>query len=398
MGVVVGVMRKADSPSHPTPHYYKCMVDTARGGRNAAALAILALSALVLTPFLFQRTLARLRVTITTALDPAGQSTSDVQLSLAREVGAIRGYLLTGDATLIDEYRVARAAQDRALTALADVRGLDSSIVLRATQLDQAARDWNVVNDRLAKGLMTIAAATVELPKQQAKYSRALNATESLERQITNTISTTRARVQSVESWWARASIVLTVLAGVAALIVIMMMRTSHTQSALARTDPLTGLYNRLGFDELATRELSRARRNGAAITLVSFDLDGFKAVNDRQGHAAGDQLLRSVGNAIRGAIRDIDVAARLGGDEFAVLLPDNRANPPERAVERIHSVIVAALAREQWPVTLSVGAVTVTGHAIGIDEMIHTSDTLMYRVKNAGKNAIHHEHLVPTN
>ncbi|MEO5567068.1 MAG: GGDEF domain-containing protein, partial [Gemmatimonadaceae bacterium] len=346
---------------------------------------------------LFQRTVARHRATITTALDPARQGTSDVQLSLAREVGAIRVYLLTGDSALIGEYRLARAAQDRALTALAGVRGLDSAIVLRATQLDKAARDWNVVNDRLAQGLLTVAAATAELPRQQEKYSRALDATESLETQITNTINATRMRVQSLESWWARASMVLTVLAGAAALMVILMMRTAHTQSALARTDPLTGLYNRLGFDELATRELSRARRNGAAITLVSFDLDGFKAVNDRQGHAAGDQLLRSVGRAIRAAIRDIDVAARLGGDEFAVLLPDNRANPPERAVERIHGVIVEALAREKWPVTLSVGAVTVTGHAIGIDEMIHTSDTLMYRVKNAGKNAIHHEHLVPT-
>ena len=165
----------------------------------------------------------------------------------------------------------------------------------------------------------------------------------------------------------------------------------------MARTDPLTGLYNRLGFDELATRELSRARRNGAAITLLSFDLDGFKAVNDRQGHAAGDQLLRSVGNAIRSAIRDIDVAARLGGDEFAVLLPDNRANPPERAVERVHGVIAEALARERRAVTLSVGAVTVTGQTIGIDEMIHASDTLMYRVKNAGKNAILHEHMEPS-
>ncbi|MEO5569257.1 MAG: hypothetical protein ABIR92_12240, partial [Gemmatimonadaceae bacterium] len=76
------------------------MVDAARGGRNAAALAILALSALVLTPFLFQRTVARHRATITTALDPARQGTSDVQLSLAREVGAIRGYLLTGDSAL----------------------------------------------------------------------------------------------------------------------------------------------------------------------------------------------------------------------------------------------------------------------------------------------------------
>jgi diguanylate cyclase (GGDEF)-like protein len=173
-------------------------------------------------------------------------------------------------------------------------------------------------------------------------------------------------------------------------------MRTSHRQSTLARTDPLTGLYNRLGFDELAIRELSRARRNASAITLISFDIDNFKQINDQRGHAAGDDLLRVVGKAIRGAVRDIDVAGRLGGDEFAILLPDNRARPPERAVERVRMVIMGEIARGNWPVTLSIGAVTVRERDLGIDEMIHVSDKLMYAVKNAGKDAMKHELLAP--
>ena len=131
-------------------------------------------------------------------------------------------------------------------------------------------------------------------------------------------------------------------------------------------------------------------------LTVLSFDLDGFKAVNDLQGHAAGDRLLKSVAQAIGAVIREIDLGARLGGDEFVLMLPDNKANPPERAVERVIGVILEHLNREGWPITLSVGAVTVYAAHLDIDQLIHESDRLMYKVKNAGKNAIRHEFLAP--
>jgi diguanylate cyclase (GGDEF)-like protein len=370
------------------------MVDAARGGRNAAALAILALSALLLTPFVFQRTIGQHRLTLTRSLDPAREAASDARLALAREVGAIRGFLLTGDTTLLVEYRTARAAQEASLFALRKLAGADSAIDADARRLENATREWNVVNDSLAKGALAPADARVRIVAQQQKYVAALDATEELDQEITNSVSELRSEVATLENRWAGASLVLAVLAATAASMVILMMRASNRQSTLARTDPLTGLSNRLGFDELARRELSRARRNQAAITLMVFDLDGFKQVNDLRGHSAGDQLLRDVGAAIRAGIREIDVAARLGGDEFAVLLPDNRANPPERAVERVRKVIADRLAADHWPVTMSVGAVTSYGEATGIDEMIHRADTLMYRVKNAGKNAVQHEML----
>lgn len=370
------------------------MVDTARSGRNAAALAILALSALLLTPFVFQRTISRHRLALTESLDPAREAASDVRLALAREVAAIRGYLLTKDSSLLAEYRTARAAQDAALFALGNVRDIDAAIIDGARRLEVVTRDWNLVNDSLAAGLLSPAAGTARIGTQQQKYGAALDATESIEESISRSATALRGRVGTLENYWAGATIVLGVLAGTAATIVVLMLRTSLRQSTLARTDILTGLCNRLGFDELARRELTRARRTGSATTLIVFDLDGFKQVNDRLGHASGDQLLRSVGNAIRSAIREIDVAARLGGDEFAVLLPDNRANPPELAVERVRKVIVDRLAADAWPVTLSIGAVTAYGDDIGIDEMIHSADTLMYRVKNSGKNAVSHEGL----
>jgi diguanylate cyclase (GGDEF)-like protein len=368
------------------------MVDAVRGGRNAAALAILALSALLLTPFFFQRSIARQRQVYTVSLDPARAHASDAMLAMARQIGSIRGYLLTRDTSLLIEYRHARAAQDTALTQLAHVFLADSVMAAEARALDHAAREWNASNDELAAGRITPAEAIARLATQQEMYRRALNQGEALEDNISAAVTAMRGRVGSLEHWWALATIALAVIAAGGAGLVIVMMRTSHRQSTLARTDPLTGLYNRLGFDELAIRELSRARRNASPITLMSFDIDHFKQVNDQRGHAAGDELLRVVGKAVRGAVRDIDVAGRLGGDEFAILLPDNRATPPERAVKRVRMVIMGEIARGHWPVTLSIGAVTVRERDISIDEMIHASDKLMYAVKNQGKDAMKHE------
>lgn len=90
----------------------------------------------------------------------------------------------------------------------------------------------------------------------------------------------------------------------------------------LARSDPLTGLANRRGWDEQLARELARARRSGEALSVALLDLDDFKALNDAHGHQAGDRLLLEAAAAWYGQLRDVDILCRWGGDEFAVLLP----------------------------------------------------------------------------
>jgi diguanylate cyclase (GGDEF)-like protein len=90
----------------------------------------------------------------------------------------------------------------------------------------------------------------------------------------------------------------------------------------LARTDPLTGLANRRGWDEQLARELARAGRSGEALSVALLDLDDFKAFNDAHGHQAGDRLLLEAAAAWSGQLRDLDILCRWGGDEFAVLLP----------------------------------------------------------------------------
>jgi len=102
---------------------------------------------------------------------------------------------------------------------------------------------------------------------------------------------------------------------------------------SLSRTDELTGLLNRRGFVEELRRALARARRNGEAGVVIFCDVDAFKSINDSFGHAAGDAVLRGIGQTIAASVREIDAVARLGGDEFAVLLTNtNRRDGAKRA------------------------------------------------------------------
>jgi diguanylate cyclase (GGDEF)-like protein len=106
-----------------------------------------------------------------------------------------------------------------------------------------------------------------------------------------------------------------------------------------SRQDPLTGLGNRRALDETLQRELARHIRYSRTLTLVVVDLDGFKAVNDTHGHAAGDRVLMTVGRRL-GEIRGADAAFRLGGDEFAVLLPETRMEAGELVARRLQRQI----------------------------------------------------------
>lgn len=105
-----------------------------------------------------------------------------------------------------------------------------------------------------------------------------------------------------------------------------------------ATRDPLTGLYNRAGFEDLATRELANAHRADRPLTLAVIDLDGFKAVNDRDGHSAGDALLVSLASTWRDLLRKGDALARWGGDEFTLLLPGSSPADAEEVLARMRA------------------------------------------------------------
>jgi diguanylate cyclase (GGDEF)-like protein len=162
-----------------------------------------------------------------------------------------------------------------------------------------------------------------------------------------------------------------------------------ENEQSLARTDPVTGAANQRAFYELAEYELGRAQRTKAPLSLASIDLDNFKAVNDRWGHAVGDTALRTVVTTIKTHIRSTDQLARVGGDEFILFLPQTDAQAAQTTLNRVQAKLLDAMQTSQWPVTFSVGVVTFLSPPATIDSALKQADEFMYSVKRSGKNRI---------
>jgi diguanylate cyclase (GGDEF)-like protein len=172
-------------------------------------------------------------------------------------------------------------------------------------------------------------------------------------------------------------------------IIVASLLNAFKKEKSSAREDYLTGLGNRRHFFELADAEIRRSARYGHAFTLAYIDVDDFKAINDRFGHAEGDVLLKSIAMNIQDSIRKTDIAARLGGDEFAVLLPESDSESAAVFFDKLHKKISQAPWRNGRMVTFSIGVVTFINPPSSIDEMIKMVDRLMYEAKNSGKNRV---------
>jgi diguanylate cyclase (GGDEF)-like protein len=152
----------------------------------------------------------------------------------------------------------------------------------------------------------------------------------------------------------------------------------------LATTDALTRVLNRRGFEDCLTHELSVARRHGVGGVLIFVDLDEFKPINDTFGHAAGDEVLRTVSNLLRGHIRDTDYIGRLGGDEFAILLPrSNKRNGVKRAedLDRKLNNAYASWDGKQIPLKASCGVHMYAAQA-EVKELLEAADAAMYKIK----------------
>ncbi len=169
-------------------------------------------------------------------------------------------------------------------------------------------------------------------------------------------------------------------------------LRALEREKALARIDYLTGAANRRLFSESMQSEIDRSRRYRHPFTIAVVDVDDFKHMNDRFGHAIGDEILRAVVIAARSSLRQTDVVARLGGDEFALLLPEtNQAEAPV-AIAKIRSAFEDEMRRNGWPVTCSIGALTCIEIRQTAAELMQRVDELMYTAKNRGKNAFEHD------
>jgi diguanylate cyclase (GGDEF)-like protein len=159
----------------------------------------------------------------------------------------------------------------------------------------------------------------------------------------------------------------------------------------MARTDPLTSLPNRRDMMERLERELSRFERYGTAFTVILFDIDDFKHVNDAYGHDAGDMVLRTVASIFGKELRRTDSCSRWGGEEFLVLCPEIKAEAARRVGEKCRAAIAGAVVeaqKGQVGVTISGGVASMDG-GLDLDALIRRADEALYRSKASGKNTL---------
>ena len=155
-----------------------------------------------------------------------------------------------------------------------------------------------------------------------------------------------------------------------------------------ARTDPLTGMLNRRGFEETFDVELERSRRTNGSLSVIVGDLDRFKLINDHLGHAAGDGVLRSVGETIRSSKRSWDSAARIGGEEFAVLAPDTDEHSAYVLAERLRLQIEQTFEPVgAGQLTASFGIVSFPIHGQTAATLLQAADQALYAAKRLGRN-----------
>jgi len=159
---------------------------------------------------------------------------------------------------------------------------------------------------------------------------------------------------------------------------------------AKADVDPLLDILNRRGFDRELARSLAYVKRYNANAALVFIDLDGFKSINDKHGHAAGDALLKAVVEAVRSRVRASDTVARFGGDEFAVLLwhlDEARAQAKGRELESVVSSTTVVHRNEQLSVGASAGAVALPQEGTP-EQVLEAADQAMYARKREKRSA----------
>jgi two-component system cell cycle response regulator len=159
----------------------------------------------------------------------------------------------------------------------------------------------------------------------------------------------------------------------------------------IARTDPMTGLFNRRHFDTLLEKEFNKTLRYQFPAACMVIDVDGFKSINDKHGHHVGDVCLKETADVIRNCVRKIDTVARWGGEEFIVLLPETKKGTAMSVAARI----VAAISSNKCSgiskqITVSIGIAGVPDPSIAnAEKLVNAADNAMYEAKTKGGNGI---------
>ena len=194
-------------------------------------------------------------------------------------------------------------------------------------------------------------------------------------------------------SGWMAVFTLETLLYAVGTAFIVLMMakdRVEYIHKTAAATDTLTGLLNRRGFLEKATALIGRGPAGGR-VTALMFDLDHFKSINDRFGHAIGDEVLRVFAKTIQSTMRESDIIGRLGGEEFAAVLPGTVAEAA-KAAERARAAFEIAgveISGHRMGATVSIGAADGCTAGCHIEQLLSRADAALYAVKQGGRNRV---------
>jgi diguanylate cyclase (GGDEF)-like protein len=197
----------------------------------------------------------------------------------------------------------------------------------------------------------------------------------------------------TIGSAWVATFAIELVLYAVGTVFIIFMLVSERTVSAhktAASIDPLTELFNRRGFSELGSRMIDREAGAGRPVSVLIFDIDHFKSVNDRFGHAAGDEILKLFARVLVHTLRVTDIVGRVGGEEFAALLPSS-SEEAVIAAERVRASFASAGVRVDdtpLPTSVSIGVAT-SERGLVLSALMEAADTALYRAKRGGRNRV---------
>lgn len=181
-------------------------------------------------------------------------------------------------------------------------------------------------------------------------------------------------------------------IVGAVSLVMMLKERSEASYKAAALTDPLTGLANRRAFMDRAQRLFDRSAGDDKPISLLAFDLDRFKTINDSFGHPVGDQVLRMFADGLSWTLRPADIAARIGGEEFAVVLPGCGSQAALVIADRIRAAFqdnALFVNGQRVGATVSVGVATSLGRAGDLVAVLASADGALYQAKASGRNLV---------
>ena len=327
-----------------------------------------------------------------------------VELSLHGAESGQRGYLLTGREDYLGPY-------ERALDDIG--RQMEEARTLLAEKPEALALFWNVdalVRRKLAElyhalelrreegfdAALRVVNTDIGMVEMREIRARTQEIQKLLQAQVSAELARSAQRSSNTLLGALMSGIVFAGLALAAYLVIVWDLRERRQLAARvqeqANHDPLTQLPNRRFFEQWLGYSLAQARRDGAPLALLFLDLDGFKAVNDRHGHKAGDELLVEIARRLRQTVRESDILARLGGDEFALLAPNAKdgrelAHVAQRLLQVLDDPGQPALSDQ--PIGASIGVALFPEDATDVQGLFAAADAAMYAAKRAGKNRI---------